>query len=182
MNSLLQLLGKFGSLLQEHLFPSLRQELGPLSPQHELLVSIIGLLGLEAVVGAPQRRGRRPHDRVKIARAFVAKAVFQLPHTRALLSRLSSDEPPRRLCGWETAASVPDESVFSRAFAGFAASNLAQRAHQLLIESTHGERLVGHIARDSSAIEVREKVAQKEKVAGARPKSRRNRSGKPGRR
>ena len=55
-----------------------------------------------------------------MARAFLAKAIFNLPHTRALLDRLAHDRTWRRLCGWEKAAEVPEESVFSRAFSEFA--------------------------------------------------------------
>jgi len=60
-------------------------------------------------------RGRRQHDRSRIARAFLAKAIFNLPHTRALLERLAHDEILRRLCGWDTAAEVPDETVMPSA-------------------------------------------------------------------
>jgi hypothetical protein len=67
----------------------------------------------------------------------------------------------RRLCGWETAAEVPGETVFSRAFSEFADSEFAQRVHATLIQRTQSERLVGHILRDGSAIEAREKPAPK---------------------
>ena len=104
MTSLLQLLSSFGVILQERLFPALEQELGTLSPLHEQFVAVLAMLELEGSVGTRYGRGRRGHDRVKIARAFVAKAIFQLPTTRALLDRLACDHPLRRLCGWETAA------------------------------------------------------------------------------
>jgi hypothetical protein len=63
----------------------------------------------------------------------------------------------RRICGWESRREIPHESQFSRAFASFAASELPQRLHAALIEATQKERLVGHISRDSSEIEAREK-------------------------
>ena len=179
MTSLLQLLSSFGVILQERLFPALEQELGTLSPLHEQFVAVLAMLELEGSVGTRYGRGRRGHDRVKIARAFVAKAIFQLPTTRALLDRLACDHPLRRLCGWETAAAVPDETVFSRAFARFADTQMAQRVHELLIQRTQGQRLVGHIVRDSSAIEVRQKAQRKTLPAVPAPKSRPNRSGKP---
>ncbi len=49
------------------------------------------------------------------------------------------------------------ESTFSRAFRGFAESELPQRLHEALILHTQQGRLVGHIARDSTAIEARER-------------------------
>jgi hypothetical protein len=103
--------------------------------------------------------GRPARHRRAIARAFVAKAVFNLATTRQLLDRLLADDLLRRLCGWESAAELLHESQFSRTFAEFAASELPQRMHAALIAATQKERLIGHISRDSTAIEVREKPA-----------------------
>jgi hypothetical protein len=93
-----------------------------------------------------------------LARAFLAKAVFNLPTVRALLDRLRCDAVARRLCGWEKVADVPHESAFSRAFAEFAQSEFPQRVHAALVQRTQSERLIGHILRDSTAIEAREKT------------------------
>lgn len=106
------------------------------------------------------------------SRACVAKAVFNLQTTRALLDRLRADIVLRRLCGWETAAGVPDESVCSRSFAEFAQSQWAQRVHAALIERTQGERLIGHISRDATAIEAPEKPQPKPKTAASGPEPR----------
>jgi hypothetical protein len=91
--SLLQMLGTFGLVLQKQLFVALEEELGPLSRHHEQFVAALALLELESAVGAQQGRGRRRHDRAKIARAFVAKAIFDLPTTRALLDRFGLRPP-----------------------------------------------------------------------------------------
>jgi hypothetical protein len=124
-------------------------------------VRALALLGLDGFVAVRGGRGRPAHDRSSIARAFLAKAIFNLPHTRALLERLAHDEVLRRLCGWRTAAEVPDETVFSRAFAEFAKSELPQRVQQAVVQRTRAQRLVGHILRDSTAIPVPEKAAEK---------------------
>jgi len=165
MNSLLQVLGRFGQILQNHLFPPLREELGEMSKHHEEFVRALALLQMDGLVTVRRGRGRQPHDRAKIARAFLAKAIFQIPMTRALLDRLAHDAVLRRLCGWETAAQIPDESIFSRAFAEFARNEFPQQVHAAVIERTQSSRLVGHIMRDSTAIEVREKPAPKPKPA-----------------
>jgi hypothetical protein len=55
---------------------------------------------------------------------------------------------------------MPHESTFSRAFAEFAASELPQRWHEVLIHSTQQGRLMGHIARDSTAMEARERYPE----------------------
>jgi hypothetical protein len=56
-----------------------------------------------------------------------------------------------------TGEELPSETTFSRAFAEFARSALPCRLHEALIEQTYTDRLVGHISRDATAIEAREK-------------------------
>lgn len=165
MNSLLQyLVQSFGPILQTQLFPALQKELGPMSEHHEQFVRALAMLQLDGFVIVHHGRGRPAHDRASLARAFLAKAVFHIPHTRALLDRLQVDSVLRRLCGWETAARIPDETVFSRAFAEFAQSELPQRVHAALVQRTQSDRLIGHILRDSTAIEAREKPQPKPPV------------------
>jgi len=77
--------------------------------------------------------------------------------TRQLLERLACDIALRRICGWESKREIPHESQFSRAFAEFAETELPQRLHAALIEETQKDRLIGHISRDSTEIEAREK-------------------------
>jgi hypothetical protein len=45
--------------------------------------------------------GCPPHARVWLAQAFIAKSVYQLPTTTALLDALRSRPTLRQLCGWE---------------------------------------------------------------------------------
>ncbi len=105
--------------------------------------------------------GRPPADRTAIARAFIAKMVYDMPTTRVLIDRLQSDPPLRRLCGWEGKHEIPHEWTFSRAFAEFSASRLPERVHEALIKERYEGELVGHISRDSTAIEAREKPIKK---------------------
>jgi hypothetical protein len=161
--------------IQGFLFPMLREEVGPLTPQHERLVVVLDLARIEAFVQMwPGLPGRPPEDRHALARAFVAKAVLNLATTSALIDRLAVDARLRRLCGWERAKAVPSESTFSRAFAEFAASALPSRVHEALIKRTHKDRLVGHISRDATAIEAREKPV-KAPPAPEKPKRKRGR-------
>jgi Transposase DDE domain/Transposase domain (DUF772) len=167
--------------IQGSLFPQLAEEVGPLTGQHERVVTVLDVARIEAFVtmwcGLP---GRPLADRQALARAFVAKAVLGLPHTNQLIDRLIADKTLRRLCGWETRGQIPSESTFSRAFAEFAASALPARVHEALIKTTHAERLVGHVARDSTAIEARErpvKAAAPNPAASPRRKRGRPRKG-----
>jgi hypothetical protein len=165
LTSLIQLVGQFGNLLQRTLFPAFRETIGPLDNKKEQLIQSFALLQLEGFVETRRGAVGRPrHDRVAIARAFVAKAIYGFPHTRALIDRLKNDEILRRLCGWESICQIPAECAFSRAFAEFARNEFPQRVHAALIEKTQKDRLIGHISRDSTAIAVREKPQPKSKT------------------
>ena len=80
-----------------------------------------------------------------MARAFIAKAVFQI-------------------------SALPSEATFSRAFAEFA----RRAAYEALITDTMQDQLVGHVSRDATAIEGREKATPKPQQP-AKPKRKRGR-------
>ncbi len=70
------------SHIQDALFSWLREEVGGLTAQHERIVLVLDMLGLETHVTAPPRgRGRPPEDRRAIARAFAAFAAEGLADT-----------------------------------------------------------------------------------------------------
>ena len=143
---------------QRSLLPGLDEELDPLTAKLEHLIIILDTLGLEAFVAPPSRgRGRPQDDRPAIARSFVAKAVLTIPTTSALIERLQIDRALRRICGWERRSEVPSEATFSRAFAAFAAQGLPERVHEQLIRRHLHDHIVGHISRDATEIEAREK-------------------------
>lgn len=173
-----QLVTQFAHMLQQDLFPVLQSVSGPLSGQMQLLASVLSLAPLSRLLSARRASTGRPaKDRGALATAFMAKAILNLPTTRDLISRLRVDESLRQFCGWRTASALPHESKFSRAFAEFAASELPQQLHEAVIAATQKQRLIGHIARDSTAIPARErytqqtrqnKAAEKEKAARQR--------------
>ena len=105
-----------------------------------------------------------PDDRPAIARSFVAKAVLHHPHhigpDRA---SLQIDRALRRICGWERRSwRFPSEATFSRAFAAFAAQGLPERVHEQRFVCRHlHDHIVGHISRDATEIEAREKPARR---------------------
>jgi DDE family transposase/transposase-like protein DUF772 len=176
--TLRQHLESFTHLLQTQLFPILEEELGELTAINRRLVAILNLIPLERFI--PYSRGwmgRPPKDRVAIARAFVAKTVYNFDTTLKLLDRIQCDAQLRGICGWKYKHQIPHESTFSRAFAEFAEMQLPQFVHEALIREMQQDRLIGHIARDSSAIEVRESVDERarnrkrEPKAKARPRS-----------
>jgi hypothetical protein len=180
---LLTCLSRTWAHIQGNLFPFLTEELGPLTEAHKRVVTALEVAGVEAFVQVwPGLPGRPPRDRAALARAFVAKAVLGLPTTSMLIERLTVDKQLRRLCGWEHRGQLPSEATFSRAFAEFARSELPARLHAALIKRSYDpsrspqDRLVGHISRDATAIEAREKpvkTAPPEASTRAEPLSKR---------
>jgi hypothetical protein len=155
-----QLVWQFAHMMQQELFPLLERVVGPLSKELELLSSLLALVPLERVIATlGSATGRPAKDRAALATAFMAKTILNLPTTRSLLSRLKADEALRRFCGWASVEAVPHESKFSRAFAQFAEMELPQQLHKAVVLETQKGRLIGHIARDSTAIPARERFA-----------------------
>jgi len=186
--TLRQQLTQFTHLLQTTLFPMVEETIGELGDKARQLVTILELIPLGRFVPASGGwMGRPKKDRYALACAFVARAVYGMSHTRQLLHWLKQDAQLRQICGWKHAWQVPHEATFSRAFEEFATMELPQFVHEALIAETQKDRLIGHIARDSTAIEARERfpdpplsrkereavrraarLAEKEKIEAAR--------------
>ncbi|PFG09386.1 transposase [Marinobacter sp. LV10MA510-1] len=148
---------------QSTLFSWLEEDLGELTDKQKQLVEALELIQVETHLPYVGRVPGRPlESRCAIARAFVAKAVYNLPTTAVLLDQLESNIKLRRLCGWERKNEVPSAATFSRAFAAFAESQLTERVHAAVIERHFGDQLIGHISRDSTAIAAREKPLKPE--------------------
>jgi len=156
--------------IQQRLFPVIEETAPePLTDKQREFVRVAELLDLEKHM-RPYRgtgMGRPPHDRLSIALAFLAKAVWNLPTTAVLVQFLQDSPNVRRLCGWEGRAEVPSESTFSRAFAAFAGGELGTRVHETLIRAHRQPKLVGHCSHDATAIEARERPVKKAKTAAA---------------
>lgn len=164
MSNLKQTISNYLAKLQQSLFPFLEEHLEvPYTKKLQNLIIILDMIEIERFVFDHRGYvGRPPKSRSAIARAFVAKAVYNIPDTKALIDRLKSDKNLRKVCGFETVYSIPAESTFSRAFQAFANSQLPQKTHEALIKSVYQDELVGHVSKDSTAIEAREKPIKKE--------------------
>lgn len=165
MNRLNGTLSQFWFNIQDTLFPWLEDELGPMTAKQQELVTTLELVRIEAFIRSRRGYPGRPaQDRNAIARAYVAKMVYNMTTTRMLLDRLATDIALRRICGWERLHEVPNESTFSRAFAEFARLQLPECVHAAFIQTNYANELVGHLSRDSTAIEAREKPVKKTAV------------------
>ena len=149
--------------VQEVLFPFIEKQVEePLTRKLKHLVMTLELIRIEDMVRIPEYwQGQSPKYRKQIARAFVAKAVYNMDTTRQLIDRLKISPVLRRICGWEKISEIPHESSFSRAFKEFSEAGLTQTVHSHLIEQYMGDKIVGHISRDSTSIDAREKPIRK---------------------
>ena len=131
---------------QGKLFPEIQAPVGPLLKNHQRFVTVPEMVCPENFIRRiPQRDGRPLSDQVNLARTFLAKAMWDIPTTGALVERQL-----RNLCGWVLISEIPSESTFSRAFAEFAESDLAGQMHKAVIRESLEQSIVGHVSRDST--------------------------------
>lgn len=165
MNPVRQSVSNLWNHFQHNLFPWLEEELGPLSKKQQKLIQVFELTDLDSHIPYSGRgKGRPPSNRAAILRAFIAKAVYDFTTTEVLLDHLQGSKTLRRLCGWEKASDIPSASTFSRAFAEFSRTQLAESLHAKIIEDYLSDQFAGHISRDSTAISAREKPVKKEQL------------------
>jgi len=86
----------------------------PLTEKQRQVVAVLEVVRIEEQVTRVRRGvGRPAHDRRPLARAFVAKAVYNDPTTVALLERLRTARNLRQIRGWHNGQSLPSEATFS---------------------------------------------------------------------
>jgi IS5 family transposase len=161
--------------IQQQLIPALAHELGELSERDRKFVEVIGLLRLNPIAERYGWKGLGcpPSPRIWMIHALIAKEIYQFPTRKALVEALLSNPTLRSLCGWESKSEVPSESTFCRAFERFAEDRLPEQIHAELIVRHCKDKLVGHVSRDSTAIEAPDNSPIVKKPARVR--------GKPGR-
>lgn len=136
----MSILAEYWDRFQSSLFPRLETALEePLTEKLQQFVRVLDIVRIEQFVASPhlQWMGRKALDRRAMARAFIAKALYDFTTTELLIETLQLQPTLRRLCGFEDRNSIPSASTFSRAFAQFAASNLGDRVHEALVKSYH---------------------------------------------
>ncbi|MBE7541585.1 MAG: hypothetical protein HS123_04355 [Solibacteraceae bacterium] len=148
-------------VFQQHLFPRLEAELGTLSPQLQLLSAVINLIPssppsmLRRAPTLPTRpRSHRPRHR--LPRQGRPQPPHHPPAHRPPQDRLPSaasaagTAPPPCPTNPNSPAPSPCSPTPS----------CPSNSTPPLIASTQKDRLIGHIARDSTAIEARERVPE----------------------
>ena len=107
-------LSSYWYALQQEPSPRLEIGFGPLGGRYRILVAVIKLVSLETLLPSMSSlSGRPPQGRAALARAFIAKAVFDIPTTRALIGLLQVDRTLHRLRGFSSACRLPSEATCS---------------------------------------------------------------------
>jgi hypothetical protein len=160
--------------LENCLFPELKEQLGTLSTKEEKLIKILDFAQIEKNVTVVTITNT-PKDRIEIARAMIAKSVYNMQTTRDLIDRLHSDRVLRVLCGWRYKTDIPSEAKFSRVFKELSDLNIAQKTHEKFVKEYLSDTIFMYNATDATKIPLREKpikVVKKEKpkLKRGRPK------------
>jgi hypothetical protein len=160
----MHILSSLWNTIQRNFFPWLQEELGPLSEKHKLLVEVLEVLNPRPFMTRFNwvGNGRKPKDRLPLFKSFAAKAVFNFPTTEVLVEHLNASVTLRRLCGWENLWEIPSLSTFSRAFAQFSQNKTLLNILEETIRTRYGDKIAGHVSRDATTIEAREKPVRKE--------------------
>lgn len=158
--------------IQQQLFPMVEKHVGDLSKQDKKLIEILELIKIEEAVPCTRfNLGRPSKSRACIARAFIAKKVLKITHTKQLVEILKDNHKLRLICGWDTVSKIPSEATFSRAFAEFSKMEIADKRHQTLIKKAFDGIVIENLVKDSTAIHVREQALKKEGSAKDRKKN-----------
>ncbi len=173
-------LSQYWNNIQGTLFSWLEEQLDPLTEKQQQLVTILELVRIEQFLPYYFKcEGRPLKTRSAIARSFVAKTIYNMETNTHLIERLKTDKNLRRICGWESRAQLPHESTFSRAFAEFAKTSLAQRTHEALINKFLKDEVVLHIRRDSTAVKAREQPVKQVKKNKSKQLAKSTQRGRP---
>lgn len=161
----MSLLSSIWGAVQGKLFPVLEEEMGEFSNKEKQFVRVCELCNIEKYIHVfnGSLLGRPKKERLCLALAFVAKAVYNFSTTIILIEYIKNSATLRRLCGWESRRDIPSESTFSRAFEEFAHGELPQIIHENMVKKHCKEKLAGHVSRDSTPILSREKPKKKPK-------------------
>lgn len=153
--------------LEKSLFPVLKEELrlSELSKKEQKLITILDFAEIEKSITVVSITNT-PKDREELARAFIAKSVYNIQTTRDLIDRLHCDRTLRILCGWRDKNSIPSESKFSRVFKELSEMKIAQKTHEKFVKEYLSTKTFFYNATDATKIALREKpikVEEKEK-------------------
>ena len=144
--------------LKNSLFPELQESLRveEFSSKESKLIRVLDFAEIEKFITITSPTNT-PKFRKQIARAFIAKSVYNFQTTRELIDRLQNDRTLRILCGWRYKNDIPSESTFSRAFDEISTLQIAQKTHKKFVKEYLSEKIFFYNATDATKIPLREK-------------------------
>ena len=166
--------------LESTLFPALQESLRleAFSHKEQKLIRILDFAQIEENVTVVNITNP-PKDREEIARAFIAKSVYNIQTTRDLIERLHIDKTLRILCGWRYKSDIPSESKFSRVFKELSKQAVAQKTHEKFIATYLKEKIFFYNATDATKIPLREKVVKEEEEEKEKEEPKPKKRGRP---
>lgn len=150
--------------LESSLFSALKEELRleELSHKEQKLIKILDFAQIEKNITVISITNT-PKDREEIARAFIAKSVYNFQTTRDLIDRLHHDRTLRIICGWRYKSDIPSESKFSRVFKELSDSQIAAKTHEQFVKEYLSDTVFMYNAIDATKIPLRAKPVKVEK-------------------
>ena len=150
--------------LENTLFPELQESLRieEFSTKEAKLIRVLDFAEIEKFITITSLTNT-PKYREQIARAFIAKSVYNIQTTRDLIDRLHIDRTLRIICGWRYAKKIPSEATFSRAFDEISTLQIAQKTHEKFVQEYLSEKTFFYNATDATKIPLREKAVKKDK-------------------
>ncbi len=148
--------------LEQSLFPELQASLGTLSSKEEKLIKILDFAEIEKNITVVNITNIKK-DREQIARAFIAKSVYNLQTTADLIDRLRIDRTLRVICGWRYTNDIPSEATFSRAFKEMSDLKIAQKTQENFVSEYLSKKTFLYNATDATKIPLRQKPVKIEK-------------------
>ena len=159
--------------LENTLFPELQESLRieEFSTKEAKLIRTLDFAEIEKFITITSLTNT-PKYRKQIARAFIAKSVYNFQTTRDLIDRLHVDRTLRIICGWRYVKKIPSEATFSRAFDEISTLQIAQKTHEKFVQEYLSEKTFFYNSTDGTKIPQREKPLKVEKEEKPKPKKR----------
>lgn len=151
--------------IETTLFPAIKEtlRLEELSSKESKLIRILDFAEIEKNITVVSITNTKK-DREQIARAFVAKSVYNFQTTRDLIDRLNIDRTLRIICGWRYKSDIPSEATFSRAFGELSDLEVAQKTQEKFVSEYLSEKIFFYNATDATKIPLRQKAVKVEKA------------------
>ena len=152
--------------LEQGLFPFMMNEVGELTEKNKVFVAVCeAAVKPETFEYAKWKGiGRPPVDHMAVYKAFLFKAVHDVPTTKEMIERLMLEPQSRRLCGWIWPEDVPCEAKFSEVNKEFSQMGFTDEWFGDFVKTFVGTEGRMSVCYDSAPVPVRAKAANRKRV------------------